>query len=252
MIASLIVIAFNIGGNITGFDYIKVHFKFIENFNLRELGSIFYLNDDSIGIVLIGGLFFILSHLFITIGSVAGIIKFNDSNANFVGLCTLLILGGVLGLMANVFIDIIPGLKYLSYSGRFPNNFSVTPEIIVLILGIIGFWFSKLVVKARRTSMVLNVQRLVQEMPDFTDERDGQTYKVIKIGNQEWMAENLNYETKDSYCYENDPANCEKYGRLYTWNAAQYKYVCPEGWHLPIKEEFETLVANVGEKKLLV
>ena len=61
------------------------------------------------------------------------------------------------------------------------------------------------------------------------------------------MAENLNYETKDSYCYENAPANCEKYGRLYTWEAALN--ACPPGWHLPSREEFETLVANVGEKK---
>ena len=58
------------------------------------------------------------------------------------------------------------------------------------------------------------------------------------------MAENLNYETKDSYCYENDPANCEKYGRLSTWEAALN--ACPPGWHLPSREEFETLVANVG------
>lgn len=248
MIASLIVIAFNIGGNITGFDYIKMHFNLRElGSTLRELGFIFYLND---GNFLIGGLFFILSHLFITIGSVAGIIKFNDSNANFVGLCTLLIAGGVLGIIADVFFDIIPGLKILSYTRRLPNHYSVMPEIIVLILGIIGFWFPKLVEKTRRTSMVLNGQRLVQEMPDFTDERDGQTYKVIKIGKQVWMAENLNYETKDSYCYENAPANCEKYGRLYTWEAALN--ACPLGWHLPTKEEFETLVANVGEKKLQV
>lgn len=143
-----------------------MHFKIIENFNLSAITRF----DE--GSVVIGGLFFILSHLSITIGSVAGIIKFNDSNANFVGLCTLLIAGGVLGIIADVFIDIIPGLKYLSYSGRLPNNFRVMPEIIVLILGIIGFWFPKLVEKTRRTSMVLNGRRLVQEMPDFTDERD--------------------------------------------------------------------------------
>ena len=78
----------------------------------------------------------------------------------------------------------------------------------------------------------------------LTDSRDGQTYRTVKIGNQVWMAENLNYETANSYCYKDSVSNCTKYGRLYTWAAA--KIACPSGWHLPTEVEFKELVATVG------
>jgi len=82
----------------------------------------------------------------------------------------------------------------------------------------------------------------------FTDSRDGKKYKAVEIGFQVWMAENLNFNAHSSKCYDNKPANCQKYGRLYDWNTATK--VCPKGWHLPSDAEWQTLMDFAGGIKI--
>lgn len=82
------------------------------------------------------------------------------------------------------------------------------------------------------------------ETSTITDPRDGKVYNTVKIGEQWWMSENLNYDTINSFCYDNNTTNCDIYGRLYDWETACAS--CPGGWHLPSDGEWDILANYLG------
>jgi len=66
---------------------------------------------------------------------------------------------------------------------------------------------------------------------------------AVTIGSQVWMSRNLDVNVPGSKCYDNDPTNCAKYGRLYTWDAAMS--ACPSGWRLPNNDDWNVLIKTV-------
>jgi len=86
--------------------------------------------------------------------------------------------------------------------------------------------------------------------------------KVV-IGGKTWKTKNLDIDVPGSKCYNDDPANCVKYGRLYSWATAMalpskcdsvlstsdadcaisapHQGICPKGWHIPTNEEWDML-----------
>jgi uncharacterized protein (TIGR02145 family) len=100
---------------------------------------------------------------------------------------------------------------------------------------------------------------------------DGNEYDTVVIGNQIWLKENLRTtkynngisiplttdnsewisKTSAAFCwYENNPSLKDNYGALYNWWAIKVSALCPLGYHVPSKEEWETLINYLGGESI--
>lgn len=117
------------------------------------------------------------------------------------------------------------GYRFTGWSGAATDK---TPSITVMV----------------RSNQTLTANFEKNIIDNFTDSRDGKTYRTVKIGGKTWMAENLNHATGNSWCYGDNEDNCQKYGRLYDWSAAMS--ACPDGWRLSTDNDWEDLILSVG------
>lgn len=92
-------------------------------------------------------------------------------------------------------------------------------------------------------------QNVAGEVSDtLFDSRDSTVYQTITLNGKVWTQDNISFAAKGSDCFDHNPINCAKFGRLYTYQQAQT--ACPEGWHLPLAAEWDALIAASGGSKV--
>ncbi len=106
------------------------------------------------------------------------------------------------------------------------------------------FLYPTALVSQQNFTVNIDSNQLSSNTQTYTDSRDNQVYQILTIGRTTWFTENLNYKMEDSFCYEDKQENCQKYGRLYTWEAALA--ACPKGWHLSTEYEWQYLEQQLG------
>ncbi len=94
--------------------------------------------------------------------------------------------------------------------------------------------------------LIIQVSAYAQN--SFKDERDGRTYSIVTIGDLNWMAEDLKFETTKSHCpnYDETGKECEK-ANFYAYD--ELASICPKGWRLPTLTDWKQIVAMLDQEK---
>ncbi len=145
----------------------------------------------------------------------------------------------------DLYLDTIPDLRTAFVSEMRDTSYKLTQ----LNLNTTYYW--KVVAKDEQGNLVESeMWSFYVEEPQLktglvTDPRDRHVYKTVTIGDETWMAENLNYYIPDnSYCYNDSSSYCDVYGKFYNWETAMT--ACPEGWSVPTVQQWDALIESVA------
>lgn len=118
----------------------------------------------------------------------------------------------------------------------------IKPDMYARIMGV----QSQNVKSQQQNSRSVETKTVNNKQNSFTDPRDGQTYAITTIEGQTWMAENLRYDLGNKKLFNGMVYNASRppfVNPFYSWAGAMK--ACPAGWHLPSKDEWNTLFKNV-------
>ncbi len=199
----------------------------------------------------------VYSETFTTESNAAGVFSVNIGNGNVVSGNFSEIDWGAADYFLNIALDVSGGSNY--------TDMGTTQLLSVpysLYTGSIYVHYSNDTLYIGNTYVVLTGGGTP---PGTVTDYDGNIYETVTIGTQTWMKESLrslHYSdgtpVNDVWVYDDDENNAEIWGRLYSWDAAMrsasssngnpsgVQGICPQGWHLPSKAEFEQLIDYVG------